>query len=167
MPTITGRSNTGLFGAMLTVGRSWLGCMVSSRLAGVLRGGVRVGSNLTPRRRRLQSDRSVDCSRNRCYAMSVRPTLRVRHAGEAAPRSLRRCASDENAREDVMTIAAERRRWPAEGLTRVPYWVYSDRDVYEEEQARIFRGSTWHFLCLEAELPNPNNYCRSSLGAMP
>ena len=65
-----------------------------------------------------------------------------------------------------MAIAAEH-RWPAEGLTRVPYWVYSDRDVYEEEQARIFRGSTWHFLCLEAELPNPNNYCRSSLGAMP
>ena len=54
-----------------------------------------------------------------------------------------------------MTIAAERRRWPAEGLTRVPYWVYSDRDVYEEEQARIFRGPTWNFLCLEAELPIP------------
>src|SRR5262252_2890115 len=71
------------------------------------------------------------------------------------------------AREDAMTIAAERRRWPAEGLTRVPYWVYSDRDVYEEEQARVFRGPTWNFLCLEAELPNPNNYCRSSLGAMP
>ena len=29
----------------------------------------------------------------------------------------------ERAREDAMTIAAERRRWPAEGLTRVPYWV--------------------------------------------
>ncbi len=66
-----------------------------------------------------------------------------------------------------MTIAAERRRWPAEGLTRVPYWVYSDRDVYEEEQARIFRGPTWNFLCLEAELPNPNTYRRSGLGAMP
>jgi len=66
-----------------------------------------------------------------------------------------------------MTIAAERRRWPAEGLTRVPYWVYSDRDVYEEEQARIFRGPTWSFLCLEAELPNPNTYRRSGLGAMP
>ena len=39
-------------------------------------------------------------------------------------------------------------QWPAEGLTRVPYWVYSDRDTYEEEQARIFRGPTWSFLCL-------------------
>src|SRR5215510_11956638 len=75
--------------------------------------------------------------------------------------------SERRTSEDDMAIAAERRRWPAEGLTRVPYWVYSDRDVYEEEQARIFRGPTWHFLCLEAELPNPNNYCLSSLGAMP
>src|SRR5499433_1076707 len=72
-----------------------------------------------------------------------------------------------SAREDAMTIAAERRRWPAEGLTRVPYWVYSDRAVYEEEQERIFRGPTWNFLCLEAELANPNSYRRSSLGEMP
>ena len=62
---------------------------------------------------------------------------------------------------------ATSRSWPAEGLTRVPYWVYSDRDLYDEEQARIFRGPTWNFLCLEAELPGPNSYRRSSLGAMP
>src|SRR6266436_1101413 len=94
---------------------------------------------------------------------------RTRHArlartDIAAPGRIGWCAWEgERAREDAMTIAAERRRWPAEGLTRVPYWVYSDRDVYEEEQTRIFRGPTWHFLCLEAELPNPDNYCRSSL----
>ena len=57
--------------------------------------------------------------------------------------------------------------WPAEGLTRVPYWVYSDAAIYEEEQERIFRGPTWNFLCLEAELESPNTYRRSSLGAMP
>jgi phenylpropionate dioxygenase-like ring-hydroxylating dioxygenase large terminal subunit len=50
-------------------------------------------------------------------------------------------------------IATDSRRWPAEGLTRVPYWVYSDPGIYAEEQARIFRGPTWNFLCLEAELP--------------
>ena len=48
------------------------------------------------------------------------------------------------------------RSWPAEGLTRIPYWIYSDRDLYAEEQARIFRGDAWTFLCLEAELPSPN-----------
>jgi anthranilate 1,2-dioxygenase large subunit/terephthalate 1,2-dioxygenase oxygenase component alpha subunit len=66
-----------------------------------------------------------------------------------------------------MSIAAASRHWPAEGLTRVPYWLYADPDLYEEEQARIFRGPTWSFLCLEAELPGPGSYRRSSLGAMP
>jgi phenylpropionate dioxygenase-like ring-hydroxylating dioxygenase large terminal subunit len=59
------------------------------------------------------------------------------------------------------------RRWPAEGLTRVPYWVYSDPELYAEEQERIFRGATWNFLCLEAELPGPNTYKTSHLGEMP
>jgi phenylpropionate dioxygenase-like ring-hydroxylating dioxygenase large terminal subunit len=66
-----------------------------------------------------------------------------------------------------MSVTTVARQWPAEGLVRVPYWVYSDRDIYEAEQERIFRGATWSFLCLEAELPGPNSYRRSSLGAMP
>jgi phenylpropionate dioxygenase-like ring-hydroxylating dioxygenase large terminal subunit len=64
-------------------------------------------------------------------------------------------------------MTAEARHWPEEGVTRVPYWVYSDRELYEREQERIFRGATWSFLCLEAELPKPNTYRTSSLGAMP
>src|SRR5262245_45666227 len=91
---------------------------------------------------------------------SARPEKRTEIA---APVRIRR----ERAREDAMTIAAERRRWPVEGLTRVPYWVYSDRDVYADEQARIFRGPTWHFLCLEAELPNPTNHCGPSPALLP
>src|SRR5258708_21341244 len=59
------------------------------------------------------------------------------------------------------------RSWPAEGLTRIPYWIYSDRDLYAEEQARIFRGDAWTFLCLEAELPGPNTFRASNLGDMP
>jgi phenylpropionate dioxygenase-like ring-hydroxylating dioxygenase large terminal subunit len=66
-----------------------------------------------------------------------------------------------------MTIAAASRHWPAEGLTRVPYWVYGERDIYDAEQVRIFQGATWNFLCLEVELPGPNTYRRSNLGAMP
>ncbi len=66
-----------------------------------------------------------------------------------------------------MTVHAASRHWPAEGLTRIPYWVYSDRDLYDEEQARIFEGPCWSFLCLEAELPRPGSFRRSSLGAMP
>ena len=66
-----------------------------------------------------------------------------------------------------MNIQTGRRRWPAEGLIRVPYWVYSDGELYAEEQARIFRGDTWTFLCMEAELPTPNSFRASNLGDMP
>jgi anthranilate 1,2-dioxygenase large subunit len=59
------------------------------------------------------------------------------------------------------------RSWPSEGLTRIPYWLYSDPDLYAEEQARIFRGNTWTFLCLEAEVPAPNTFRTSNLGDMP
>src|SRR5262245_12264745 len=66
-----------------------------------------------------------------------------------------------------MAIAAGSRHWPEEGLTRVPYWAYGERDIYQAEQARIFQGATWNFLCLDVELPAPNTYRRSNLGSMP
>mgnify|MGYP006217999879 CR=1 FL=1 len=40
-------------------------------------------------------------------------------------------------------------RW-ADKLTRVPFDVYADNDVYLQEQERIFQGPSWHYLCLEA-----------------
>ena len=43
------------------------------------------------------------------------------------------------------------RIWP-EGLTRIPYWVYTDAHVLALEQKRIFEGPVWNFLCLETEL---------------
>ena len=59
------------------------------------------------------------------------------------------------------------RSWPIEGLTRIPYWIYADRELYAEEQTRIFRGDAWTFLCLEAELPRPETFRTSNLGDMP
>ena len=59
------------------------------------------------------------------------------------------------------------RSWPAEGLTRVPYWVYQDADLYGEEQRRIFQGPTWNYLCLEAELPEPHSFVTTFVGEMP
>ena len=61
----------------------------------------------------------------------------------------------------------ESRSWPAEGLTRIPYWVYQDEAVYAQEQVRIFRGATWTFLGLEAEVPQPGDYKTTFLGEMP
>jgi anthranilate 1,2-dioxygenase large subunit len=57
--------------------------------------------------------------------------------------------------------------WPREGVTRVPYPVYSREDVYAEERRRIFMGPVWNFLCLDAELPNPGDYRASFVGDVP
>jgi anthranilate 1,2-dioxygenase large subunit/terephthalate 1,2-dioxygenase oxygenase component alpha subunit len=59
------------------------------------------------------------------------------------------------------------RTWPAEGATRVPYWVYQDPDLYREEQHRIWRGAAWSYLCLEAELPEPGSFVTTQVGDMP
>jgi phenylpropionate dioxygenase-like ring-hydroxylating dioxygenase large terminal subunit len=59
------------------------------------------------------------------------------------------------------------RSWPAEGVTRVPYWVYQDEAVYREEQEKIWRGPTWSYLCLEAELPQPGSFVTTFVGEMP
>jgi phenylpropionate dioxygenase-like ring-hydroxylating dioxygenase large terminal subunit len=45
--------------------------------------------------------------------------------------------------------------WPSEGITRTPFRVMSDPEIYTQEQQRIFRGPVWNFLCLEAEIPEP------------
>jgi phenylpropionate dioxygenase-like ring-hydroxylating dioxygenase large terminal subunit len=56
--------------------------------------------------------------------------------------------------------------WPA-GLTRVPYWVYRDKQVARDEQARIFEGPVWNYLCLELDVPNPGDFRTTFAGAMP
>lgn len=57
--------------------------------------------------------------------------------------------------------------WPKEGATRAPYRVMNDPAIYAREQERIFRGPTWHYLCLEAEIPEPGDYRTSFIGATP
>ncbi|WP_166676926.1 aromatic ring-hydroxylating dioxygenase subunit alpha [Paraburkholderia caballeronis] len=57
--------------------------------------------------------------------------------------------------------------WPAEGLTRVPYSVFQDKDVYADEQDAIFRGPHWSYLCLEAEVPNPGDFRATHVGDAP
>ena len=57
--------------------------------------------------------------------------------------------------------------WPAEGVTRVPFQLFSDPHIYACEQERIFRGPVWHFLCLELEVENTGDYRTSSIGDTP
>jgi phenylpropionate dioxygenase-like ring-hydroxylating dioxygenase large terminal subunit len=57
--------------------------------------------------------------------------------------------------------------WPPEGLTRVPYALYTDTDLYVRERRQLFMGATWNFLCLEVEIPNPGDYRATFLGDVP
>jgi len=59
------------------------------------------------------------------------------------------------------------RRWPAEGVSRVPYWAYSDQGVYEREMDRVFCGSSWAYVGLTCEVPEPGDFRRSSIGDRP
>jgi anthranilate 1,2-dioxygenase large subunit len=57
--------------------------------------------------------------------------------------------------------------WPAEGVTRVPYRVFADPEIYRLEQERIFRGPVWCYVALEAELPNPGDFKSTFIGDTP
>ncbi|ANX03455.1 Rieske 2Fe-2S domain-containing protein [Immundisolibacter cernigliae] len=57
--------------------------------------------------------------------------------------------------------------WPAEGLRRVPYAVFTDPAIYALEQERIFRGPTWNYVALEAEMPKPHDYVSTFIGDTP
>ena len=67
---------------------------------------------------------------------------------------------------DAVTDRLSARPWPA-GLTRIPYWVYTEQDVLAAEQKRIFEGPVWNFLSLEIDLPNVGDYRTTFIGTMP
>ena len=56
--------------------------------------------------------------------------------------------------------------WP-DSLTRIPDWVYTDPRIYELEQQKIFRGRTWNYVGLEAEVSKPGDFIRSYVGSIP
>ncbi|MEJ0050980.1 MAG: aromatic ring-hydroxylating dioxygenase subunit alpha [Methylovirgula sp.] len=57
--------------------------------------------------------------------------------------------------------------WPAEGLQTIPDWIYTSEEIYAREVERIFRGKTWNFVALEAEIPSPGDFKRSYVGPIP
>ena len=58
-------------------------------------------------------------------------------------------------------------KWPEEGLTHIPDWVYTSDDIYAREVERIFRGATWNFVGFESEIPNSGDFRRSHVGPVP
>ncbi|HEY4174489.1 MAG TPA: aromatic ring-hydroxylating dioxygenase subunit alpha [Rhodopila sp.] len=59
------------------------------------------------------------------------------------------------------------RIWPNDANGKVPYWVYSDPDVYAAELDRIWYGPHWLFCALEAEIPNVGDFKTTTLGERP
>ncbi|MBC7435021.1 MAG: Rieske 2Fe-2S domain-containing protein [Bdellovibrionales bacterium] len=57
--------------------------------------------------------------------------------------------------------------WSGPGLTRVPFDVYTDAPLAREEEKRIFRGDTWNYLCLDAELAETGSYRTTFVGETP
>lgn len=61
-------------------------------------------------------------------------------------------------------VEAADRVWPKEGWTRVPYWVYSDPELYQRELETFFYGPSWNYVALECEIPETGSYKRSWIG---
>ena len=49
-------------------------------------------------------------------------------------------------------------------FSEIPYTVYSDEEIYQQEQKHLFQGKAWHFLGLDIELPNPGDYKTMPVG---
>ncbi len=57
--------------------------------------------------------------------------------------------------------------WPEGGVTRVPFQVFSDKEIYAMEQEKIFRGPVWHYLCMESEVRKLGDIKTTWLGDTP
>ncbi|WP_454875338.1 aromatic ring-hydroxylating dioxygenase subunit alpha [Paraburkholderia xenovorans] len=57
--------------------------------------------------------------------------------------------------------------WEKGAVSRIPYKMYFDESVYEQEQEKIYRGPLWHFLGMEAEVPKINDFKSTFVGETP
>jgi anthranilate 1,2-dioxygenase large subunit len=64
------------------------------------------------------------------------------------------------------TLQAETaaRTWPQEGWTRIPFWVYTDPELFEREMDHFFYGPSWNYVALDCEVPEPGSFKRSWIG---
>jgi anthranilate 1,2-dioxygenase large subunit len=54
--------------------------------------------------------------------------------------------------------------WPSNGISEIPFRVYTDQDQYHREQERLFKGPTWNYLCLTVELAKPGDFVATTIG---
>lgn len=57
--------------------------------------------------------------------------------------------------------------WPNDGVSRIPYKIYTDPDNYDDEQRRIFRGPIWSFVGTDQEVSKPGDFITTYIGDTP
>ena len=55
-------------------------------------------------------------------------------------------------------------RWNQPGSSRVPFWAYTDAQLYQRELDKIFYGPHWGYVGLEVEIPNTGDFKLSHVG---
>jgi len=57
--------------------------------------------------------------------------------------------------------------WASDKVSTIPFKLYTDPTQYELENELVFKGPTWNYLCLDAELPENGTYKVSRIGETP
>jgi salicylate 5-hydroxylase large subunit len=66
--------------------------------------------------------------------------------------------------KEETTVFPKDPTWPAEGNSRVPFWVYTREDLHKKELDRLFYAGHWCYVGLEAEIPNSGDFRRTVIG---
>ncbi|WP_069865825.1 aromatic ring-hydroxylating dioxygenase subunit alpha [Pseudomonas citronellolis] len=61
-------------------------------------------------------------------------------------------------------IYSSGRAWPYEDTSRIPFWAYTDEEIYQKELLSIFYKNHWCYVGLEAEIPEPGDFKRTVIG---
>ncbi len=63
-----------------------------------------------------------------------------------------------------MNAVASLSRWSRPGSSRVPFWAYTDAQLYQRELDAIFYGAHWHYVGLEVEIAQVGDYQLRHIG---
>jgi salicylate 5-hydroxylase large subunit len=55
-------------------------------------------------------------------------------------------------------------RWSGVGSSRVPFWAYTDPQLYQRELEKVFHGAHWCYVGLAIEIPHTGDYKLSWVG---
>lgn len=58
-------------------------------------------------------------------------------------------------------------KFPSDGLSEIPYDLYTDPKVYAQEMQRVFRGPVWNYVGLACQIPAHGDFITSHVGETP